>query len=361
MNNHTIEQIWNDVCRLLFPTIGKREIGSVISFFIMLRMSDDALSKVHERIQDCYTRNKDKISDSELERLLYQTAGFNFYNISDYTLSSFSDSFVKPELFVKYLEGYDAKMKSYFRKAIRYSVIDRLIKNNLLAPLITLFNNEEVHLQVKLLREVESYQNEQNERKSIVRESSDDGHFLFILYDDKLKENVELNRYLCVWDFKEGFARFITKQGRWGFLSEDTNEEMILSPSYYHVEDFSCGRAKVQIKNERCGYIDYRGELVIPAEFRDVTNFDFDCAFVNDAWNRTPFGIDINGNILPEYKETYLKEKGELETVLKDYMEENDKQVEKESFERNLRECPADDEANIMGALAGGNGDVYGF
>lgn len=361
MENKLIEQIWNKGYKLLFPIIRKREIGDTLIAFIVLRMFEQELADVRDNVIDVFLQNKSKIPESELENLLLATAKQKFYNISDYTLNDFLDQSIDSTLFNEYIKGYNRVALEVFKKGSLISVVDRLVKKNLISKCVSLVFEYNLSDLKTIIEGIGSFQLKKNERKSILRRTMDNGSFCFILRDEIEKTDVNLENYLCVWDFKEGFARFITKQGLWGYLSEDINNELILSSDFYNVEDFSCGRALVQKENKLCGYIDYFGDLIIPAKYRNVTNFNSFKAMVNDAWNKSPFGIDINGNILPEYIEQYEIERKEWESILYEFMDGMNKKAEEKRKQKELYSDFTDDEDNIMRALGNGCGDIYGY
>lgn len=98
-----------------------------------------------------------------------------------------------------------------------------------------------------------------NHRMRVLKE----GKFGFI--DTQLKEVIPC-QYEAAGDFVNGCAK-VKESGRWGFVNPDGSK---VSPAIYkRVVDFSHGMAAVVGENDSLGFINKKGELVIPCRFEN--------------------------------------------------------------------------------------------
>ena len=81
-----------------------------------------------------------------------------------------------------------------------------------------------------------------------------------------------MSLYDGVWAFREGLAG-VRLDGKWGFIN--TKGEAVIPPQYDDVEDFYEGFARVML-NDKCGLINSVGEEVIPPKYDDVRVFHDD-------------------------------------------------------------------------------------
>lgn len=102
------------------------------------------------------------------------------------------------------------------------------------------------------------------------------------------------NEYDSYGNFTEGVARVRTKDEKWGFI--DKKGVLVIEPSFHFVEEFADGMAVVRNEKELHGAINKNGELVIDHQFRTLTNFENGYACFGDInkWGL----IDKQGNII---------------------------------------------------------------
>ncbi len=96
-------------------------------------------------------------------------------------------------------------------------------------------------------------------------------------------------------DFSSGFnynRAWVTKQNKYGFI--DKTGKLVIPIQYDMVGGFVEGLAKVRSKGKH-GFIDPSGKLVIPQIYSDAQNFDGGMSWVKDESGRT-FYIDKEGN-----------------------------------------------------------------
>lgn len=89
----------------------------------------------------------------------------------------------------------------------------------------------------------------------------------------------------------QGPARFPVKENnKWGYIEESGN--LVIPATFSDAQKFYEGLAAVRDQNQKWGYINPAGTFVIPPQFDDASPFDNNCAAVkiNDFWgfiNRT--------------------------------------------------------------------------
>ena len=128
--------------------------------------------------------------------------------------------------------------------------------------------------------------------------------------DGNLAINVAYDR---ITTFKEGLCRVQTKKG-YGYVNEKAQETI---PCQYvdAAREFSEGRAwvKTQVKKEQfCGYIDEKGNVVIDCIYRSATPFKDGYAIVS-----TPGTVDKKGFVVSQVKFGIIDRSGARLTPLK--------------------------------------------
>ena len=83
--------------------------------------------------------------------------------------------------------------------------------------------------------------------------------------------------YALVQSFMEGLAPVLTENERWGFI--DTKGNMVIQPIYEEVGSFSEGLAPVKIQ-DKWGYIDGKGNTVIKPIYEAANLFTNGIAWV---------------------------------------------------------------------------------
>ena len=187
-----------------------------------------------------------------------------------------------------------------------------------------------------------------------------------------------------IWGEKEGMCRFITKDGRWGYIDTYTLEYFLLAYNIVNANDFSNYRALVFTSNEFAqeidindsfmvdynpyklcwAHIDMRGNII--KKYTKATEYKDNVAIVNledgDWWGfmdkiqakyENPYKnikVDIFGNPLPKYQQN---------------IDDTNRKIEKEKrhkeFMRDIFRPDYDDEETIMRALRNGYGDEFGY
>ncbi len=74
------------------------------------------------------------------------------------------------------------------------------------------------------------------------------------------KEAISNLKFLWLWDFKEGMARFVTRTG-WGFIDK-SGEEVIKIENCDWIDDFYDGLARVKFSNGSMGFLNKSGVIV---------------------------------------------------------------------------------------------------
>jgi len=117
------------------------------------------------------------------------------------------------------------------------------------------------------------------------------------IYVDKTgKEVLRIKEYTGL-DFHEGLVRIISKENKEGFM--DKTGAIVIPTIYDYVGDFKDGLVFV-IKDDKCGYIDKTGKEVIPLIYDHVGEFEDGLAKVK---NNFKYGyIDKTGTIVVPIK-----------------------------------------------------------
>jgi len=99
--------------------------------------------------------------------------------------------------------------------------------------------------------------------------------------------------------FFEGYAVFYMGSG-YGVL--DKRGKVVVKPTYRHLDNFSGGRARALVDDDKWGYIDTSGKLVIPARFDIAGSFSNGLACVAEEVGKKRFRV---GYIDPSGKLTF--------------------------------------------------------
>ena len=103
--------------------------------------------------------------------------------------------------------------------------------------------------------------------------------------------------------FHDGLAS-VSKDGKWGFIDKKGN--LVIPLQYEMTKDFSEGKAAA-FKDGKWGYIEKDGSLLIQFRFTDAFNFNNGFAFVGDTFI-DPSGIPIPIEIMWGAAEYYFSE-----------------------------------------------------
>lgn len=195
-------------------------------------------------------------------------------------------------------------------------------------------------------------------------------------------EDIVLEDMAFVWAPIAGYSRFLDKNGNWGFLDVISKLMYYMPKNYNSIGDCVYDRAVFEDKNSGLyGYINHRGIIIIEPKYVYATDFmrlrgnciavvkysyAEECKLTKDSERKDIFGdsrdmgitifknlitIDINGNLTPDIQKKYEEE-------LNSYKEKIRKE-ESKKYNMNMFDCESDDD--IIDALEGGFGDVFGF
>lgn len=113
-------------------------------------------------------------------------------------------------------------------------------------------------------------------------------------------EEVIPAKYKQVGHFYDGLSAVQNEQGNWGFINAKGDEVIpfMYSQQPYNFHD---GRAIVVSKERRYGYINKRNELVIPATYQNCTHFYKGYALVQEKYGMPVKLIDSVGQVAAEF------------------------------------------------------------
>lgn len=98
-----------------------------------------------------------------------------------------------------------------------------------------------------------------------------------IIKDNKVSIKGEM--YIAKEEYEDELAQF-SIDGKWGFANMSTGD-IIIEPIWDYAGPFYKGYARVMLKkNEKHGFIDSSGEIIIPLDYDDAR----DCSFNNKFW-----------------------------------------------------------------------------
>ena len=89
--------------------------------------------------------------------------------------------------------------------------------------------------------------------------------------DKEGKEVFKLSTAKWVSSFSEGLSAFSTKEDKIGFVNKQG--EIVINPQFEDFEPFSEGLAAVCDKNNKWGFVDTKGNLTINYQFEEVASF----------------------------------------------------------------------------------------
>lgn len=84
-----------------------------------------------------------------------------------------------------------------------------------------------------------------------------------------------------VRNFKHGLAAFRNKDDRWGYLN--TKGKIVINAQFYWADNFSEGLASVANKDDEYGYINKKGKIVINYQFNDAGDFSDGMAIISNG------------------------------------------------------------------------------
>ena len=163
---------------------------------------------------------------------------------------------------------------------------------------------------------------------------------------------------MCIWPFKNGYARVLGKDGKWGYLSEESNLIHWLAGEVVYAEDFECERARIHLDcfSHIYQYIGLCLDDCFHKTFSDASDFKDGYALVSDQYCIN-YHIDVFGNVAKEDMERY-------ENCKKEILEDEKKREERLRQKSIDSEYDySDPETEIMKSLSGHGADpeIHGF
>lgn len=120
-----IDQSTKNICRLISQTLAR--VGRIMSLshlqglelalaFTFLRRIDCLIGKYAEKSFSFYSKNKEKLSDEQLDKALKEiSGGYSFYNVSGYTFKGLLNSNLSVEVaFNTYMQGFNSDIQYMF-------------------------------------------------------------------------------------------------------------------------------------------------------------------------------------------------------------------------------------------------------
>ncbi len=102
-----------------------------------------------------------------------------------------------------------------------------------------------------------------------------------------------ISKYKLIGNFSEGLAKVLNQDGLYGYINKKGNE--VIPCGYQRVNDFNEGLAGVSNFTELYGFCDKFGNLVIPYKYKEISNFKEGLAAVQHKEGLWGY-IDKNGN-----------------------------------------------------------------
>lgn len=158
----------------------------------------------------------------------------------------------------------------------------------------------------------------------------------------------------CIWSFSNGYARALSQNGIWGYISQETNEINWIDENVKYAYDFKCERARVVLNNEKYYFLDLCLNKCFKKEFLSASDYYNGIALVSDEYCNS-YRIDVHGNIIPDDIEKYENSKRQHFDSIKQT---------RELLKKNRRNSSSyDEESAIMNSLSGYGPDpeVFGF
>ena len=199
---------------------------------------------------------------------------------------------------------------------------------------------------------------------------------------------IEIPDAIFVWPAVNNFHRFIDKTGKWGFFDNISFRIVNLPDKIILLDDFYCFRARVlqgdysdipcnydEIKDDaamyinkaRWRYIDTNANFINNEEYTTAEHFhdfkakvsQYNKSFMWGALDKYEkfFPCPYDKELEIDYFGNFTKEN---QQQIDDVFEKIKKEKSRREFMRDLAN-DYDDEDDIMNALEGGYGDIYGF
>lgn len=111
------------------------------------------------------------------------------------------------------------------------------------------------------------------------------------------KELIVSPKYDAVYEFSEGYA-VVSLYSKYGFI--DTNGIEVITPQYLDAKAFSEGYAGVKDSSGLYGFINYKNTMVVNPTFYNVTAFQGDLCIVNLSSDGLISFIDKKGKVVIE-------------------------------------------------------------
>ena len=202
------------------------------------------------------------------------------------------------------------------------------------------------------------------------------------------KEDIVLEDMIYVWSSVEKYSRFLDKDARWGFIDVVSKDRYYMPDNVDGIRDCRCGRAVfLDKKTGLYGYISPFGDVLIEPRFSVAMDFvkilgrceaavklttDEEHKMCYFDWDDYyGFGIDMgitifnnlitidtNGNFTPEIQKQYDEELKRFEQNYNNPKRGNDLGFDVRILPQTSY-CESEDD--IMRALEGGYGDMFGY
>lgn len=240
--------------------------------------------------------------------------------------------------------------------------LEYLISNNKLSDIVNYINEYLNKIEpsefINELMSFKSYQNYQQGHLEIRRMTDNSDSITWRIvnpYPYRPGKSKDIPDIICLWSFNEGFARFIDKNGMWGFIKEDDYSRITLPRSILRVYDFSCGRARFETEvgsDNKFGYLDYKMNIVIKPQFDSATDFINNTAKVKQDYSLTEYEIDPNNKVSKDDVNKLATEKILFDSISGLGNETHQSRPKTECY---------DDEESVMRVLSKGCGDFLGY
>ncbi|WP_243348440.1 WG repeat-containing protein [Parabacteroides sp. FAFU027] len=374
--------LWDSTYLILKEKLRIRDVNNVLLPLVQLKIFDLLRTNDKNDLLEKWELNSESYNQ-------FYVKLFKSLSTCDFCMSSicrFEDvvnaesDVVAGKLLKDYYDGLDDKVKSFINHRIDscrfYSfseLVNFLTDNHLTKTVVEKINNslneiESYHI-IDFMRELIDYGMVLHNYMVVEKQYNDISEtWIFVVKNPYLFRKGKSQSFpemACVWDFSEGYARCITKNGQWGYIREEDNKLILLTDDYVRVYDFHCGRAKVDIvgdwegwesKKYACGYIDFDMNLILQPKYTEASDFKEGKASVKTEYCDDFFTIDVYGNVSPEFQK--LKTKIENKNRI---LESELIKLEKEDEDKTSDKVSLDDEESVMRALSGGYGYIHGF
>ena len=110
---------------------------------------------------------------------------------------------------------------------------------------------------------------------------------------EEIIKGINRARWKFIYTYHEGLARVQNEQLQFGFVDEKGEE--VIPCQWKLAKDFSGGLAPVKNEQDKWGYIDKTGKVVIPYQFKDAESFDGGWAhIVSEHWGSGLINHDVS-------------------------------------------------------------------